>query len=120
MLLSESNVGRLAFIMTITSIALPLSREAGVVYDVPDRRLAEPVALEASADDGAFLSAAEEAVGVLRETLKQLRVPAETASKLARQWIKIDDFLEPSRCTAALNFSHGSILEPDQPSLSIL
>ena len=129
-------------------------REAGVVYTkpwmvelvldlagyVPERRLAELVALEPSAGDGAFLSAmvrrlvescerhgiplteagrairafeidpeaAERAVGVVCETLKQLRVPAATAAKLARQWIKTADFLEASLCFPIADFVIGN------------
>ena len=129
-------------------------REAGVVYTkpwvvelvldlagyVPDRRLAELVALEPSAGDGAFLSAmvrrlvescerhgislteagraiqafeidpeaAKRAVGVVCETLKQLRVPAATATKLARQWIKTADFLEASLCFPIADFVIGN------------
>jgi adenine-specific DNA-methyltransferase len=129
-------------------------REAGVVYTkpwmvelvldlagyVPERRLAELVALEPSAGDGAFLSAmvrrlvdscerhgipltnagraiqafeidpeaAERAVGVVCETLKQLRVPAATAAKLARQWIKTGDFLEASLCFPIADFVIGN------------
>jgi adenine-specific DNA-methyltransferase len=129
-------------------------REAGVVYTkpwvvelvldlagyVPDRRLAELVALEPSAGDGAFLSAmvrrlvescdrhgiplteagraiqafeidpeaAERAVGVVCETLKQLRVPAAIATKLARQWIKTADFLEASLCFPIADFVIGN------------
>ena len=132
----------------------PAAREAGVVYTkpwvvelvldlagyVPDRRLAELVALEPSAGDGAFLSAmvrrlvescerhgiplteagraiqafeidpeaAEKAVGVVCETLKQLRVPAATAAKLARQWIKTADFLEASLCFPIADFVIGN------------
>jgi hypothetical protein len=128
--------------------------EAGVVYTkpwmvelvldlagyVPDRRLAELVALEPSAGDGAFLSAmvrrlvescerhgiplsnsgraiqafeidpeaAERAVTVVCETLKQLRVPAATAAKLARQWVKIGDFLEASLCFPIADFVIGN------------
>lgn len=130
------------------------AREAGVVYTkswmvelvldltgyVPDRRLAELVALEPSAGDGAFLSAmvrrlvescerhgipltnagraiqafeidpvaAERAVQVVCETLKQLRVPAATAAKLARQWIKTADFLEASLCFPIADFVIGN------------
>jgi hypothetical protein len=130
------------------------TREAGVVYTkpwvvelvldlagyVPDRRLAELVALEPSAGDGAFLSAmvrrlvescerhgiplteagraiqafeidpgaAERAVGVVCETLKQLRVPTATAAKLARQWIKTADFLEASLCFPIADFVIGN------------
>ncbi len=133
--------------------ALSTTREAGVVYTkpwvvelvldlagyVPDRRLAELVALEPSAGDGAFLSAmvrrlvescerhgiplteagraiqafeidpeaAERAVGVVCETLKQLRVPTATAAKLARQWIKTADFLEASLCFPIADFVIG-------------
>lgn len=129
-------------------------REAGVVYTkswmvelvldlagyVPERRLAELVALEPSAGDGAFLSAmvrrlvescerhcipltatgraiqafeidpeaAERAVTVVCETLKQLRVPAATAAKLARQWIKTADFLEASLCFPIADFVIGN------------
>ena len=129
-------------------------REAGVVYTkpwvvelvldlagyMPDRRLAELVALEPSAGDGAFLSAmvrrlvescerhgipltesgraiqafeidpeaAERAVGVVCETLKQLRVPVATATKLARQWIKTGDFLEASLCFPIADFVIGN------------
>jgi hypothetical protein len=129
-------------------------REAGVVYTkpwmvelvldlagyVPERRLAELVALEPSAGDGAFLSAmvrrlvescerhgipltnagraiqafeidpaaAERAVGVVCETLKQLRVPIATAAKLARQWIKTGDFLEASLCFPIADFVIGN------------
>jgi hypothetical protein len=129
-------------------------REAGVVYTkpwmvelvldlagyVPERRLAELVALEPSAGDGAFLSAmvrrlvescerhgipltkadraiqafeidpeaAERAVGVVCETLKQLRVPAATAAKLARQWIRTGDFLEASLCFPIADFVIGN------------
>ena len=134
--------------------ALSTAREAGVVYTkpwvvelvldlagyVPGRRLAELVALEPSAGDGAFLSAmvrrlvescerhgiplteagqaiqafeidpeaAEQAVGVVCETLKQLRVPAATAAKLARQWIKAADFLEASLCFPIADFVIGN------------
>lgn len=130
------------------------AREAGVVYTkswmvelvldlagyVTERRLAELVALEPSAGDGAFLSAmvrrlvescerhgiplteagraiqafeidpeaAERAVGVVCETLKQLRVPAATAAKLARQWIKTADFLEASLCFSIADFVIGN------------
>lgn len=130
------------------------TREAGVVYTkpwmvelvldlagyMPKRRLAELVALEPSAGDGAFLSAmvrrlvescerhgipltdagraiqafeidpeaAERAVGVVCETLKQLRVPAATATKLARQWIKTADFLEASLCFPIADFVIGN------------
>ena len=130
------------------------AREAGVVYTkswmvelvldlagyVPERRLAELVALEPSAGDGAFLSsmvrrlvescerhgiplteagraiqafeidpeAAERAVSVVCETLKQLRVPAATAAKLARQWIKTADFLEASLCFPIADFVIGN------------
>jgi adenine-specific DNA-methyltransferase len=130
------------------------AREAGVVYTkswmvelvldlagyVPERRLAELVALEPSAGDGAFLSAmvrrliescerhgiplteagraiqafeidpeaAERAVRVVCETLKQLRVPAATATKLARQWIKTADFLEASLCFPIADFVIGN------------
>jgi hypothetical protein len=133
---------------------LTTAREAGVVYTkpwvvelvldlagyVPDRRLAELVALEPSAGDGAFLSAmvrrlvescerhgiplteagraiqafeidpeaAEQAVDVVCETLKQLRVPAATAAKLARQWIKAADFLEASLCFPIADFVIGN------------
>jgi adenine-specific DNA-methyltransferase len=119
---------------------LPTAREAGVVYTkpwvvelvldlagyVPDRRLAELVALEPSAGDGAFLSAmvrrlvescerfeidpeaAERAVGVVCETLKQLRVSVATAAKLARQWIKTADFLEASLCFPIADFVIGN------------
>ena len=135
-----------------TTLSTP--REAGVVYTkpwvvelvldlagyVPDRRLAELVALEPSAGDGAFLSAmvrrlvescerhgipltdagraiqafeidpgaAERAVGVVCETLKQLGVPAATAAKLARQWIKTADFLEASLCFPIADFVIGN------------
>jgi adenine-specific DNA-methyltransferase len=131
-----------------------VQREAGVVYTkpwmvelvldlagyVPGRRLAELVALEPSAGDGAFLSAmvrrlvescerhgipltsagraiqafeidpeaAERAVGVVCETLTQLRVPAATAAKLARQWIKTADFLEASLCFPIADFVIGN------------
>ena len=130
------------------------AREAGVVYTkswmvelvldlagyVPDRRLAELMALEPSAGDGAFLSAmvrrlvescerhgiplteagraiqafeidpeaVERAIGVVCETLKQLRVPAATAVKLARQWIKTADFLEASLCFPIADFVIGN------------
>jgi adenine-specific DNA-methyltransferase len=133
---------------------LPPSREAGVVYTkpwvvelvldlagyMPERRLAELVALEPSAGDGAFLSAmvrrlvescerhgipltqagqaiqafeidpeaAERAIGVVGETLKKLRVPAATAAKLARQWIKTADFLEASLCFPIADFVIGN------------
>lgn len=139
------------------SFETPLStapREAGVVYTKPwvvelvldlagyvaDRRLAELVALEPSAGDGAFLSAmvrrlvescerhgipltdasraiqafeidpeaAERAVGVVCETLKQLRVPAATATKLAHQWIKTADFLEAFLCFPIADFVIGN------------
>ena len=134
--------------------ALSTAREAGVVYTkpwvvelvldlagyVPGRRLAELVALEPSAGDGAFLSAmvrrlvescerhgipltdagraiqafeidpgaAERAVGVVCETLKQLGVPAATAAKLACQWIKTADFLEASLCFPIADFVIGN------------
>ncbi len=133
---------------------IPSCREAGVVYTkpwvvelvldlagyLPDRRLAELVALEPSAGDGAFLSAmvrrlvesceqhgiplteagraiqafeidpeaAERAVGVVCETLELLRVPAATAAKLARQWIKTADFLEASLCFPIADFVIGN------------
>ncbi len=130
------------------------AREAGVVYTkswmvelvldlagyVPERRLAELVALEPSAGDGAFLSAmvrrlvescerhgiplteagraiqafeidpeaAERAVRVVCGVLKELRVPAATATKLARQWIKTADFLEASLCFPIADFVIGN------------
>jgi hypothetical protein len=132
----------------------PTTREAGVVYTepwmvelvldlagyLPDKRLAEMVAMEPSAGDGAFLSAmvrrliescerhgtplskatnalqafeidpeaAEKAVGVVRETLISLRVPPATAEKLARCWIKTDDFLEASLCFPIADFVIGN------------
>ena len=125
--------------MNTLNTALSGPREAGVVYTkswmvglvldlagyLPERRLAELVALEPSAGDGAFSSAmvrrlvescdrhgtplskagaalqafeidpeaAERVVEVVRSTLVCLKVHAAT---LARQWIKIDDFLEAS------------------------
>ena len=134
--------------------ALSTAREVGVVYTkpcvvelvldlagyVPGRRLAELVALEPSAGDGAFLSAmvrrlvescerhsislaaagraiqafeidpiaAEQAAGVVCETLKQLRGPATTAAKLARLWIKAADFLEASLCFPIADFVIGN------------
>ncbi len=140
--------------MTSLETTLPTAREAGVVYTkpwvvellldladyMPERRLAELVALDPSAGDGAFLSAmvrrlvdscgrhdiplteagraiqafeidpeaAERAVGVVCETLKQLRVPAATATKLARQWIKTADFLEASLCFPIADFVIGN------------
>jgi hypothetical protein len=129
-------------------------REAGVVYTkswmvelvldlagyLPERRLAELVALEPSAGDGAFLSAmvrrlvescrlhkmpladatnaiqafeidpvaAEQAVEVVRFTLVSLKVPSATAAKLARAWIKTDDFLEASLCFPIADFVIGN------------
>lgn len=135
--------------------ALPiLTAEPGVVYTKPwmvelvldlagyspDRRLAELVALEPSAGDGAFLSAmvrrlvescerhgiplanagraiqafeidpiaAERAVVVVLRTLRDLRVPAGIAEKLARQWIKPIDFLEASLCFPIADFVIGN------------
>jgi hypothetical protein len=133
---------------------LPAPREAGVIYTkpwvvelvldladyVPERRLAELVALEPSAGDGAFLSAmvrrlvescerhgialsragraiqafeidaeaAERAVEVVRLTLVSLNVPAATAVMLARQWIKVGDFLEASLCFPIADFVIGN------------
>jgi hypothetical protein len=52
--------------------------------------------------------AAERAVTVVCETLKQLRVPAATAAKLARQWIKTADFLEASLCFPIADFVIGN------------
>jgi hypothetical protein len=133
---------------------LVVPREAGVIYTkpwvvelvldlagyVPERRLAELVALEPSAGDGAFLSAmvrrlvesctrhgipltkadqaiqafeinpqaAERAVEVVRSTLVSLNVSSATALKLARQWIKVGDFLEASLCFPIADFVIGN------------
>lgn len=130
------------------------AREAGVVYTkpwmvelvldlagyLPEKSLAQLVALEPSAGDGAFLSAmvrrlvescerhgtplskatsalqafeidpeaAEKAVEVVRQTLVSLRVPAATAEKLARCWIKSNDFLEASLCFPIADFVIGN------------
>jgi adenine-specific DNA-methyltransferase len=139
----------------ISSIStLPIPREAGVVYTrswmvelvldlagyLPHRPLAELVALEPSAGDGAFLSAmvrrlvescelhgtplmqaegalqafeldpaaAERAMEVVRETLVDLKVPSATAAKLARQWIKVGDFLEASLSFPIADFVIGN------------
>ncbi len=135
-----------------SAIAIP--REAGVVYTkpwmvelvldlagyLPERRLADMVALEPSAGDGAFLSAmvrrlvdscerhrtplakaatalqafeidavaAEKAVEAVRDTLISLAVPAVTAEKLARSWIKVSDFLEASLCFPIADFVIGN------------
>jgi len=140
--------------MIALEATLSAPREAGVVYTkpwmvelvldlagyVPERRLAELVALEPSAGDGAFLSAmvrrlvescerhgtplsrtgaalqafeidpvaAEKAVEVVRDTLLALRVPAATAEKLARSWIKVGDFLEASLCFPVADFVIGN------------
>lgn len=129
-------------------------REAGVVYTKPwmvelvldlagylaERRLAECVALEPSAGDGAFLGAmvrrlvvscrihdipfdkaagalqafeidpvaGERAVETVRSTLVSLKVPSTTATKLARQWIKVGDFLEASLCFPIADFVIGN------------
>src|SRR5690606_28455886 len=133
---------------------LTIPREAGVVYTkpwmvelvldlagyLPEKRLAERVALEPSAGDGAFLSAMvrrlvescerhgiplAEATGALqafeidagaagraieevRATLVSLNVPAATAAKLARHWIKVGDFLEASLCFPVADFVIGN------------
>ena len=140
--------------MISLDVTLSPPREAGVVYTkpwmvdlvldlagyLPERRLAELVALEPSAGDGAFLSAmvrrlvescerhgtplakasgalqafeidpdaAEKAVGVVLETLVSLRIPAATAEKLARSWIKVGDFLEASLCFPIADFVIGN------------
>lgn len=107
---------------------------------LPERRLAELVALEPSAGDGAFLSAmvrrlvescelhstpltqataalqadeidpeaAERAVEVVRCTLVSLSIHPATAAKLARQWIKVGDFLEASLCFPIADFVIGN------------
>lgn len=139
-------------ILLETAVAAP--REAGVVYTkpwmvelvldlagyVPEKRLADLVALEPSAGDGAFLSAmvrrlvescvrhdvafshvtaalqafeidpdvAEQAVGVVRDTLVSLKVASATAEKLARSWIKVGDFLEASLCFPIADFVIGN------------
>ncbi|MEI7911305.1 MAG: Eco57I restriction-modification methylase domain-containing protein [Verrucomicrobiota bacterium] len=133
---------------------LSVPREAGVVYTkpwvvelvldladyMPERRLAEFVALEPSAGDGAFLGAmvrrlvesceqhgiplsragqaiqafeinpeaAARAVEVVRLTLVSLNIPAATAVMLARQWIKVGDFLEASLCFPIADFVIGN------------
>jgi adenine-specific DNA-methyltransferase len=134
--------------------AFSLSREAGVVYTkswmvelvldlagyLPEKRLADFVALEPSAGDGAFLRAmverlvescklhniplikampalqafeidpivAEKAITVVKETLLALRVPLAIAEKLARNWIRIGDFLEVSLSFPIADFVIGN------------
>ena len=107
---------------------------------LPEKRLADFVALEPSAGDGAFLSgmvkrlvrsceihgialegavgslqafeidpgAAERAVGVVRETLEELGVSGGLAARLARNWIKVGDFLEASLCFPIADFVIGN------------
>ena len=132
----------------------PTPCETGVVYTkgwmvelvldlagyLPEKRLADMVALEPSAGDGAFLramvrrlvescerhgtplakaisalqafeidsAAAAKAFEVVRETLISLRVSPATAEKLARSWIKTDDFLEASLCFPIADFVIGN------------
>lgn len=140
--------------MIALDATFPTPREAGVVYTkrwmvdlvldlagyLPEKRLADMVALEPSAGDGAFLSAmvrrlvescerhgtpltkavnalqafeidwaaAAKAVEVVRETLVSMRVSPATAEKLARSWIKVDDFLEASLCFPIADFVIGN------------
>jgi adenine-specific DNA-methyltransferase len=140
--------------MIATPALVTPPREAGVVYTrpwmvelvldlagyLPEHRLAERVALEPSAGDGAFLSAmvrrlvescrlhgtpldqaskalqafeidpraAEQAIAVVRATLDELGVAADTAESLARSWIKVDDFLEASLCFPIADFVIGN------------
>jgi len=107
---------------------------------LPEKRLADFVALEPSAGDGAFLSgmvrrlvkscqihgiplenaagslqafeidpiAAERAVGVVRDTLEDLGVSGSLSEKLARNWIKVDDFLEASLFFPIADFVIGN------------
>lgn len=107
---------------------------------LPEIRLADFVALEPSAGDGAFLSgmvrrlvmsceihgialegaagslqafeidpkAAERAAGVVRDTLKELDVSGGLAESLARNWIKVGDFLEASLCFPIADFVIGN------------
>jgi len=107
---------------------------------LPEKRLADFVALEPSAGDGAFLSemvrrllascqrhgfplenaagalqafeldpkAAERAVRVVCETLEELKVSSDLAEKLARNWIRVGDFLEASLCFPIADFVIGN------------
>jgi hypothetical protein len=52
--------------------------------------------------------AAAQATEVVRSTLTALNVPAATATKLAREWIKIGDFLEASLCFPIADFVIGN------------
>jgi hypothetical protein len=136
------------------SFVSKISPKTGVVYTqvwmvnlvldlagyLPEKRLADLVALEPSAGDGAFLSemvrrlvescqrhetpledaasalqafeldpkAAERAVRVVCETLEELDVSSELAEKLARNWIRVGDFLEASLCFPIADFVIGN------------
>lgn len=118
---------------------------------LPEKRLADVVALEPSAGDGAFLSgmvrrlvescgingialenaagalqafeidpkAAERAVGVVRATLKELEVPDELSEKLARNWIRVGDFLEASLCFPVADLNRDRCLTATSHPLEI-
>ena len=107
---------------------------------LPEKRLADLVALEPSAGDGAFLSgmvkrlvescklhriplenaagslqafeidpkAAGRAVQVVCGTLEELGVTAGLSEKLARNWIRVGDFLEASLCFPIADFVIGN------------
>ena len=136
------------------AILLKTSQKDGVVYTrawmvdlildlagyLPEKRLADFVALEPSAGDGAFLSgmvrrlvesceihgipledaagalqafeidpeAAERAVGGICETLEELGVSGRLSEELARNWIRVGDFLEASLCFPIADFVIGN------------
>ncbi len=138
--------------ITVANPAPP--REPGVVYTkpwmvelvldlagyLPEQRLAEKVAMEPSAGDGAFLrgmvrrlvescqrhdlplqrakhaiqafeinpDAAERARNVVLSALSEWGVPADTATDLARHWIRVADFLEGSLCFPIADFVIGN------------
>ena len=131
-----------------------LPREAGVIYTrpwmvelvldlagyLPEKPLAELVAIEPSVGDGAFLQAmarrlvescerhgtpltqatkaiqafeidpkaADRAIAAVCATLVALRVPSAVGTLLAREWIRVGDFLESSLCFPIADFVIGN------------
>jgi len=98
-------------------VALEPSAGDGAFLSAMVRRLVESCELhntpllQASAALQAFELdplAAERAIGVVQDTLVSLKVPSTIAAKLARQWIKVGDFLEASLCFPIADFVIGN------------